>query len=269
MLPGVYPAKQKNGTPYFRASLTYRRKHISLGSYENEADASEAYREGLLILRDSSVTIDDQDSFPRTLSFEKTISLLNFRDKGLYFKTPIYLRANFFEYYLTGTRILKFDIDDLFFYSSHKIQQRGNHLFVSEYGMQTGILTRYGIRSYAIAGVDYEFVNDDPTDFRYSNIRIKNAYYGVEQVGDALTPSYKARIHINGNFIIGTYKTPVEAAIAYNKAVDLAKGAGIGKNYSQNYIEALSAKEYAEIYTALPVSEKLLAYLKAPSVNGH
>ena len=32
-LPGVYQAKKKNGTIYYRSSLTYRAKHISLGSY--------------------------------------------------------------------------------------------------------------------------------------------------------------------------------------------------------------------------------------------
>lgn len=35
-LTGVYTAKRKDGSTYFRASLTYRNKHISLGSYDHE-----------------------------------------------------------------------------------------------------------------------------------------------------------------------------------------------------------------------------------------
>ncbi len=261
MLPGVYPAKQKNGKAYFRSSLTYRRKHISLGSYDTEEAAHGAYTEALDLLSEVRRPPEEYLAASRFLPFEKIVSLVNFRDNGLYFKTPIYLRANYFEYYLTPELILKFDIDDLFFYSSHKIQRRGNHLFVSEYGMQTGILTRYGIKSYAIPGTDYSFANGDSTDYRYSNIRIQNAYYGVEALGEGVASRYRARIHINGNYLIGTYRTPEEAAIAYNKAVDLAKGAGIRKNFRQNFIESLSPKEYATAYTALSVSQKYLDYL--------
>ncbi len=262
MLPGVYPATKSDGTPYFRASLTFRNKHISLGSFSTEAAANRAYRQAKNVMMQNKVQIDDHGTYPAALSLDKLISLLNFRDRGLYFKTPIYLRTNYFEYYLSKDTILKFDIDDLFFYSSHKIQRRGNHLFVSEYGMQTGILTRYGIKAYAVAGRDYLFVNGDQTDYRYANIRIKNAYYGVEQLGDGPAATFKTRIHINGNYIVGVYDTAEKAAIAYNKAVDLAKDAGIERNYSQNYLESLSAREYAEIYTDLAVSADYLAYLE-------
>ena len=34
MLPGVYQAKKKDDTIYFRSSITYSGKHISLGSFE-------------------------------------------------------------------------------------------------------------------------------------------------------------------------------------------------------------------------------------------
>ena len=121
MLPGVYPAVKTDGTAYFRASLTFRNKHISLGSFSTEAAASRAYRQGKKILSQKTIQIDDQASFPSSLPLEKLISLLNFRDRGLYFKTPIYLRTNYFEYYLTKETILKFDIDDLFFYSKRII----------------------------------------------------------------------------------------------------------------------------------------------------
>ena len=73
---------------------------------------------------------------------------------------------------------------------------------------------------------------------------------------------YRAVIHINGNFIIGTYSSEEKAAIAYNKAVDLAKNAGINRNFPENYIDTLSPKDYADIYTKIKVSKRYLEYLK-------
>ena len=61
---------------------------------------------------------------------------INVRDNGIYIKNPIYLKKGFFLYYLTEEEILKFDVDDLFYYSEHKIMRRGNHFFVSDFGMQ-------------------------------------------------------------------------------------------------------------------------------------
>ena len=133
-----------------------------------------------------------------TLSFEKIIVLLNFRNNGIYFKNPIYLRNGYFSYYLSRIEELKFDVDDLFYYSSRKIQKRQGHLFVSDYGMQYSILSRYGIRPYAVAGRDYQFVNGDNSDFRYSNIVIVNRYHGVLQFLKNGLPRYRAVIHING-----------------------------------------------------------------------
>ena len=45
VLPGVFIAQKKNGDIYYRSSITYRMKHISLGSYANESDAHAAYEE--------------------------------------------------------------------------------------------------------------------------------------------------------------------------------------------------------------------------------
>ena len=63
----------------------------------------------------------------------------------------------------------------------------------------------------------------------------------------------------------GSYSTSVKAAVAYNKAVDLAKRHGIAKNFPENYVEELSAKEYAELYTKIKISKKFLAYLDSMS----
>lgn len=86
-----------------------------------------------------------------------------------------------FYYYLTPHHVLKFDLEDLFYYSSHKIMRRGNHYFVSDYGMQLTLTSRYGIKSYAVPGRDYCFRNGDPTDFRRENLQIHNIYHGVRK----------------------------------------------------------------------------------------
>ena len=70
-------------------------------------------------------------------------------------------------------------------------------------------------------------------------------------------------IHLNGNFIIGIYDDPETAAIAYNKAADLCKNAGLKKEFPVNFIEKLSPREYADIYATITLSEKLTEYLTA------
>ena len=206
MTQGVSIATKKDGTVYYRAGLYYKNKHISLGSYADETTAGNAYLEALAILGSLDQLPEDYIEQPTTLSFEKIIVLLNFRNNGIYFKNPIYLRNGYFSYYLSRIEELKFDVDDLFYYSSRKIQKRQGHLFVSDYGMQYSILSRYGIRPYAVA---------------------------------------------------------------YNKAVDLARAAGIQKNFPENYVDTLSPKEYADIYTGLKISRRYLNYLEqiAQKVN--
>ncbi len=262
MLSGVSIATQKDGTTYYRSSITYRSKHISLGSFATEEDAGTAYLDALKLLTDTSIDIINLPYQKLTLAFDKAVILLNFRDNQLYFKNPIYLRKGYFSYFLSPTQELKFDIDDLFYYSSHKIQKRRGHLFVSDYGMQYSILARYGIKPYAVAGRDYIFSNGDSSDFRYSNIIILNHFHGVQQVQKNGITKYQAIIHINGNYKVGTYSTEEKAAIAYNKAADLAKSAGIQKNFPENYVDAYSPKEYADIYTKLKISKRYLSYLE-------
>lgn len=262
MLSGVSVAKQKNGATYYRSSITYRNKHISLGSFSSEEDAGTAYLDALRIISDSSIDLLNISYCNFILPFEKAVILLNFRDNQLYFKNPIYLRRGYFSYFLSPAMELKFDIDDLFYYSSHKIQKRRGHLFVSDYGMQYSILARYGIKPYAVAGRDYDFANGDSHDYRYSNIIVRNHYHGVQQIQKNGVYKYRTCIHINGNYVIGTYSTEDAAAVAYNKAADLAKAAGIHKNFPENYVERLGPKEYAELYTKLHISKRYLNYLE-------
>ena len=140
--------------------------------------------------------------------------------------------------------------------------RRQGHLFVSDYGMQISILSRYGIKNHAVVGRDYYFANEDSFDLRYSNIVIINPYYGVTKITSKGIDCFKVQIHINGNYTVGTYHKEEKAAIAYNKAVDLAKQHGISKNFQTNYLEGYSPREYADIYSQIKLSKKYLHYLE-------
>lgn len=258
-LPGVFTAKKKDGSIYYRSSITHKKKHISLGSYPTPHMAYAAYLEGSSLLQDFSLTLSDYSPH-RILSYHKWVCLLNFRDNQIYFSTPIYTRKNYFEYHLSANELLKFDFDDLFYFSSHKIMKRGRHFFVADYGMQVNIMNRYGIKNYAVLGKDFRFVNGDDLDFRYENIEIFNIYNGVTRKETKNGVRYVARLHLKGNYTIGVYHTDVEAAIAYNKAIDIIKKAGINRNFVPNYIENLSPSAYADIYSKLHISAKIIHY---------
>lgn len=256
-MEGVFITKKKDGSISYRSSITYHTKHISLGSFSTPEKAHKAYLEaGTLLRGEYPISLQDYRE-NGVLSFEKWVILLNYRDNGVYFSTPIYVRPHFFYYYYSRDHILKFDIDDLFYYASHKIMKRGGHYCVADFGMQVNILNRYGIKNYAVAGRDYIFRNGDATDFRRENLVIRNQYHGVLILPGKTGPLYRARIHVKGNFIIGTYTTMEEAAIAYNKAIDILKKNGCKKNYTPNYLENIPAGVYADIYTRLPVSDKI------------
>lgn len=257
MLPGVYAAKKKDGTLYYRSSITHSGKHISLGSFPTEQAASFAYRQADRLLHDRSFSLDMYSEAESFLPFQKWVVLLNFRDNGIYIKTPIYLKNHFFHYYFGRDDFLTFDIDDLFYYSSRSITRRGGHLFVADYGMQVNILSRYGIKNYAVAGRDFRFVNGDSRDFRYENIEIINRFHGVCKKEEKGTTYYETKIHVNGDFLVGRYKKEIEAAIAYNKAASILITKGYEKNFPVNYIEELSSVRYHEIYKQISISKRL------------
>lgn len=255
-ITGVYTTTKKDGSISYRVSLTFRRKHISLGSFSDYDKACEAYSEGKAIINNPDISIQDYKK-RMILNHDKYVILINFRDNGIYFSTPIYVRKQYFEYYLTDKRILKFDRDDLFFYAAHKIQQKGGYLFVSDYGSQYKILSRYGIRPFAVYGRDYIMINDDTDDYRYSNIKILNMYVGVTANESVIDKVYTTTIHIVGNYIVGRYDTEIEAAIAYNKAVDVLHSNGIKKSYIKNYISSIKKEEYTAIYNEISISSKI------------
>jgi hypothetical protein len=257
MLPGVYCAYKKSGELYYRASITYLGKHISLGSYTTQLKAHKAYMlAGRVLNNPHKWSIDNYPS-SCLLSFHKWVVLINVRDNKIYIKNPIYIKQRYFLYYIDKSNVLKFDAEDLFYFARHKIIKRGGHLFTSEYGMQINLMSRYGIKNYAIPAKDFRFVSGDDTDFSYSNIEVINRYYGVAKCFKKSLPIYQAKIHINGDYIIGRYATEVEAAIAYNKATNLLKDKGLNKNYPQNYIEGMDEIAYASMYQRIRISKKL------------
>ena len=58
MEKGVFQAVKKDGTVYYRASFTFRSKHVSLGSFSDEATAHQAYLEALMITSDDKISLE-------------------------------------------------------------------------------------------------------------------------------------------------------------------------------------------------------------------
>jgi hypothetical protein len=79
----------------------------------------------------------------------------------------------------------------------------------------------------------------------------------VRQFAEKGFVKYKAVIHIRSNYVVGKYASEAEAAIAYNKAADILIKNGIRKNFIQNYVEDISASQYADIYTKVKISDKI------------
>ncbi len=257
-LTGTFPACRKDGTRYFRASVTFRSKHISLGGYPLEETAHAAYLYALKVLNGEVATdfiLNEAQDLP--LSFHKLVMLVNLRDNGIYCKTPIYLRSNYFDYYLDPKTVLRFSADELFYYTNHSIQKRGSHLFVADYGSQLNILGRYGIPSFAVKNKDYYFKNGDEMDFRSGNIVIVNRYHGVRRSLSKGRPVFIAKIHVNGDMVIGRYDDETDAAIAYNKAADILHRNGFPLRFGKNYIEELTDAEYRSRYAGIKISRRI------------
>ena len=266
-LAGVSKAQKKDGTEYFRAYITQKGHHISLGSFVSEKQANAAYRLALSLVQKKkkyhvnvASEISGYSAYTSAVSFEKWVMLINLRDTGIYCRNPIYLQRRFFDYYLDPDTVLRFDIEELFYYTNHKIQRRGGHLFVADYRMQVNILSRYGIKNFAVPGRDYVFLNGDTGDFRAGNIEIKNPYHGVQETVKGDEHLFIAKIHINGDVTVGKYKTVEEAATAYNKAADYLSDHGFSKSFPRNYVETLNDVEYAGLYQQVRISRKLKSY---------
>lgn len=256
-LKGVQPAYTKNKKLYYKASITYKNKHISLGSYNTEAEAHQAYLEAYDIVFNNNYTIVDFSENIK-IPFEKWVILHNFRDNNYYIRTPIYLYKSYFCYYLDEKTEFKFSTEDLFFYAIHKIHFRNGYYYINDHGQQINILSRYNIKNYAVQGKDYFFKNGDIHDFRILNLVVINRYNGVSQIIKNNKILYVSKIYNKSNLLVGIYNTEIEAAIAYNKAIDLLSHHGIDKQDNKNYIYNLSSNQYKEIYRVTKISNNII-----------
>ena len=62
--PGVTTATRKDGTLYYRSSITISNRHISLGSFDRLEKASAAYQTACSIMRDHQYHIPDYSPCP-------------------------------------------------------------------------------------------------------------------------------------------------------------------------------------------------------------
>ena len=257
-LKGVYKTEKKDGTVYYRASFTYKGKHIALGSSQSESLAAQMYEEACRLCEGVGGIEDYKSSM--ALGFDKYVSIVNFRDNGIYLPNPIYVRKLYFSYYLEPFVEMRFSADDLFYYMNHRILKRGGHLYVNDYGSQISLGRRYGIKSYAREGKDYRFKNSDRLDYRYENLEIINTYHGVSLVKHNGKNLYRVKIHVRSDIVVGYYDDALEAAVAYNKAADILKSKGVGKNFMMNFVEEIGPKQYASLYTEIKVSKNIESF---------
>ena len=86
MKQGVYIAYRKDKTPYYRASIHFKNKHVTLGSYDTEDIAHAAYIEAQKLYYDCSITIDNYRDKYEILNHDRVITILNHRDNLIYIK---------------------------------------------------------------------------------------------------------------------------------------------------------------------------------------
>ncbi len=250
MMSYIYPLLQNNLTRY-KVYFVHEAKKIYLGLYDTLEYAENALQEAQDIMHRPKGVTPFHYHF---IDFKKFICLCNFRDYGIYIKNPIYVYNTFFHYYLSKDLFLTFDAKDLLFFSTYKITKRGNYLYTQDNVTQQSILSRFGIPPHSILGTDYRHKNGDCYDFRRENLEIINTYKGVSLTQKNNKLVYTAKIFIHHTIVIGHYASEIEAAIAYNKAIDMLIRNGSDKNYIKNTIPYLTLSEYNQIYDTLQIS---------------
>ena len=250
----IYPSVTNEITKY-KIYFVYEGQKIYLGVYASRKEGQRILDEAEKIMH-LPAGIPSFDDY--TLNYKKVVCLCNLRDNKKYIKNPIYIYSKHFHYYLSQDCILIFDLKELFYFSTYKIHKRGSYLYTQDSVSQKSILSRFGILNHSVAGKDYIFKNNNPYDFRHENLEIINTYKGVTKKQRADKISYAASIFLDKNIIIGHYSSELEAAIAYNKAVDLLQEVYPQKQFVSNYIPFLTHEEYDEIYENLVVSPRLL-----------
>ena len=81
---------------------------------------------------------------------------------------------------------------------------------------------------------------------------------GVHQ--ESRRKNFVARINMGSGktIVVGHYDTEEEAAIAYNKAVDVLKAAGSDRAYEKNYLDDVSPAKYIVLYNNIRIREGAL-----------
>ncbi|MDF2593992.1 MAG: hypothetical protein K0R69_333 [Clostridia bacterium] len=246
----IYPSLKNNITRY-KVYFVYQSKKIYLGLFDTSLSAENALQEAREIMEGS---IDIADYTCTSIDYKKFITLCNFRDRHVYIKNPIYIHDSYFCYYLSKDIVLIFDMKDLLFFSTYKICKRGNYIYTQDSITQQSILSRFGLPPHSVCGIDYTFKNGNSYDFRRENLEIINTYKGVVHKVKNGECIYIAKIFINQNVVIGHYSSSLEAAIAYNKAVDILLKNDQGRDYIKNVIPYLTLTEYNQIYDRLDIS---------------
>ena len=250
----IYPTVERNKTQ-FKVYFLYQTHKIYLGAFPSLAIAESVLREAEAIM----LLPPGPPNFPEShLNYKKVVCLCNLRDHHTYIKNPIYLFPTYFSYYLSKDMILLFDLKDLFFFSTYKIYKRGNYLYTQDHISQQNLLSRFDIQNHSVLGKDYYFKNNNCYDFRRENLVIINHYKGVSKKEKGAQTLYITSIYTTKNIILGHYASEIEAAIAYNKGIDLLRARGIEKNFVPNEIPFLTKSEYKQIYDKLSISLALL-----------
>lgn len=248
----IYPSTSANITKY-KVYFVYFGQKIYLGIFNTYEEAKNILTEANTIMSSPS-GLPDFSEF--TLNYKKIICLCNLRDNKTYIKNPIYIYPTYFHYYLSKSSFLIFDLKELFYFSTYKIYKRGSYLYTQDSVSQQSILSRFGILNHSIVGKDYRFRNDNPNDFRQDNIEIINAYKGVTKKEKNNCTLYTSSIYIDKNIVLGHYSSEIEAAIAYNKAIDYLIGTGTTKNFVHNAIPFITKDEYQMIYEKIILSPR-------------
>ncbi len=249
----IYPSVLNEKTQY-KVYFVFESNKIYLGTYPSMETAEKVLAEAKALMNAPKGPPCFEHA---SLNYKKIVSLCNLRDHKKYMKNPIYLYGPYFHYYLSKDCILVFDSKDLFYFSTYRIYKRGNYLYTQDSISQQNILLRFGIPNHSVMNKDYFFKNGNPYDFRSENLVVVNGYKGVKQKLKKDKAIYIAYIHTKTNLIIGHYESEMEAAIAYNKAIDLLHEQNLNHDYTPNTIPYITKTEYQAIYDRISVSPRL------------
>ena len=149
-------------------------------------------------------------------------------------------------------------------YTSNNSKEEEMHLIQNliSYRIKSLILLSHLLSPQEIEALPVPVISIERAGGNFKQINNDN-FTGGKLAADLLIRNgCEVFIHINGNYKIGSYASEASAAVAYNKAADLAKTFGVTKQFPENYVDTLNPREYAELYTHVKISKKYIDYLK-------